>query len=74
MEGLLVLLGVLVAVEVLGLPILTVLYLSERARVAQRLNALTDELARMRSAVSGKDATAATHVAAPAPAPSPAAP
>ena len=69
MEGLLVLLGVLVAVEVLGLPILAVLYLSERARVAQRLNALTGELARMRSAVSGKDAAAPAPASAPAPAP-----
>jgi uncharacterized membrane protein len=69
MDGLFVLLGILIALEVLGLPILAVLYLSERARVAQRLNALTDELARLRSAMAGtaKPQAEPTSTTAPAP-------
>jgi uncharacterized membrane protein len=79
MEGLLILIGVLVAAEVLGLPILVVLYLSERSRVAQRLNALTQELVRLRSAQAGIGAMAGTAApaaerAAPADKPAPAAP
>ena len=83
MEGLLILLGVVVAVEVLGLPVLVVLYLSERSRVAQRLNALAQELVRLRSAQAGIGAMAGTSVPAaeraapadkPSPIPTPAAP
>ena len=64
MDGLLILLGVLVGLEVLGLPILVVLYLSERSRVAQRLNALAQELVRLRSALAGTGAMAGTGVPA----------
>src|SRR5262249_26468859 len=60
MDGLLILLGVLIALEVLGLPILVVLYLSERSRVAQRLHALGQELVRIRSALAGTGAMAGT--------------
>lgn len=58
MYGLLILLGVLIVVEVLGLPVLVVLYLSERSRVAQRLQALTLELGRLRTALAGASVTA----------------
>lgn len=69
MDGLLILLGVLVALEVLALPILVVLYLSERSRVAQRVDALTLELARLRSAMAGTGkAVAEPAPATPAPA------
>ena len=83
MDGLLILLGVLIALEVLGLPILVVLYLSERSRVAQRLHALAQELVRLRSALAGTGAMAGTGAPAaeraapadrPAPAPTPAPP
>jgi uncharacterized membrane protein len=77
MNGLLILLGVLVALEVLGLPVLVVLYLTERSQVAQRLKTLTLELARLRSAMAGTSKPVTD--AAPVPAqtqvaPSPAAP
>ena len=58
MNALFILLGILIALEVLGLPILLVLYLNERSRVAQRLNALTRELARLRTAMAGRAAPA----------------
>lgn len=83
MDGLLILLGVLVALEVLGLPILVVLYLSERSRVAQQLNTLAQELVRLRSALAGTGAMAGTGTPAaeravpvdkPAPVPTPPAP
>src|SRR5579859_2541800 len=75
----LILLGILIALEVLGLPILVVLYLSERARVAQRLNALTQELVRLRTAMAGKgtpvpEAAPAASPASTSAAPAPAAP
>src|SRR5258708_3153507 len=80
MTGLLILLGVLVVIEVLGLPVLVVLYLAERGRVAQRLNVLTQELARLRSAMAASGAPEPARPAAPMPgeapsdAPMPAAP
>ena len=73
MTGLLILLGVLVVVEVLGLPVLVVLYLTERGRIAQRLNALTSELARLRSAMAGATLPAQAQPKAAAPAATPAA-
>jgi len=77
MDGLWILLAVLVVLEVLGLPVLVVLYLSERSRVAQRLDALTLEVARLRSELAWPGPAAAepapVRPAAPAtPAPSPA--
>ena len=74
MNALFILLGILIAVVVLGLPILLVLYLNERSRVAQRLNALTQELTRLRTAMAGRAAPAAESAPAPAQAPAPAAP
>jgi uncharacterized membrane protein len=73
MNGLLILLAVLVVLEVLGLPVLVVLYLGERARVAQRLNALTLELGRLRSVLAGTGA-AVPSPAAPTVAPAAATP
>src|SRR5258708_27856664 len=67
MTGLLILLGVLVVIEVLGLPVLVVLYLAERGRVAERLNALTQELARLRSAMAASGAPEPARPAAPMP-------
>src|SRR5205823_3815545 len=61
------LLGVLVVIEVLGLPVLVVLYLAERGRVAQRLNALTQELARLRSAMAAPGAPEPARPTAPMP-------
>jgi uncharacterized membrane protein len=71
MYGLLILLGVLVVIEVLGLPVLVVLYLAERGRIAQRLNALTQELARLRSAMAATGAPEPARSAAPMPSEAP---
>ena len=56
MDGLLILARRPRRVEVLGLPVLVVLYLSERSRVAQQSSALTLEVARLRSALAGTGA------------------
>src|SRR5215470_209269 len=75
MDGLILLIGIIVVLEVLGLPILLVLYLGERSRVAQRLNALNQELARLRTAIAAREAgTPAPATPAPAVMPAPAAP
>jgi uncharacterized membrane protein len=65
MEGLLILLGVLVVVEVLGLPVLVVLYLNERGRTAQRIEALARELAALRPPPAGTSAPVPEPVAPP---------
>ncbi len=49
MIGLAVLLGFLVIVEVLGLPVLVVLYLGERSRMTARLDALARRIAALES-------------------------
>lgn len=76
MDGLIIFLGLLVVAELVAVPVLFVLFLAERGRTAQRLDTLTLELARLRSALAGANVSAAEPSAAAAatPAPAPATP
>jgi uncharacterized membrane protein len=74
MEGLLGLLGLLIFAEVVAVPVLFVLFLVERSRTNQRLEVLTLELARLRSALAGTSVPAPAPAATAPPTPAPAAP